>query len=146
MGCVPKGVSVVTAQGRFGLCGMTVSALCSVSLDPPQLLVCLGNQSHTLKVVRTSERFGVNILASDQQDVSKVFAAREKGPDKFDDLPFSCESGTPILDDALAWVVCDLVHLHVTGDHTIAIGSVIAMAHRGGSPLVWHQGDYRRVA
>ncbi len=146
MGCVPKGVSVVTAQGRFGPSGMTVSALCSVSLDPPQLLVCLGNGSHTLNVVRASERFGVNILSSEQQEVSQAFAARGKGPEKFNGLSYSSEAGAPVLDDALAWVVCDVVQLHIAGDHTVVIGSAIATAHQGGNPLVWHRGDYRSVA
>lgn len=146
MGCIPKGVAVVTSQGRFGPCGMTVSALCSVSVDPQLVLVCFDNRSHTLKVVRDSSRFAINVLASDQQHVSQAFATRGGGPDKFLDVAFSSEQGVPILRDALAWLVCQVTQLQVAGDHTIAIGAAHHVRHGHGSPLVWHRGGYGSLA
>ena len=61
---------------------------------------------------------------------------------KFDDVAHSLEHGAPVLDAALAWLVCDLRELLPGGDHTIGIGEVVAMGHDEGEPLVWYRGSY----
>ena len=146
MSCIPKGVAVVTSQGRFGPCGMTVSALCSVSVNPQLVLVCCDNRSHTLKILRESGRFAINVLGFDQQHLSRTFATRQGGPDKFLGVSFSSAEGAPILHDAQAWMVCEVTQLQPAGDHTIAIGAALEMCHRHGSPLIWHRGGYGRMA
>lgn len=146
LGSLPKGVTVITSESQFGPCGMTVSALCSLSLEPPLVLACLANQSHTLRVIRDSGRFGVNVLSTDQEQVSRQFAREGAGPDKFDDAPHHSHEGVPILSESLAWMVCDTTTLTREGDHTIVIGRARSMRCGEGDPLVWHRGSYRSVA
>src|SRR5262245_20056900 len=78
MGSVAAGVTVVTGIDPKGTpCGMTVTAFCSVSLEPPMCLLCLGHRGRTLQVIRESERFAVNMLGSEQRQLSAHFASHE---------------------------------------------------------------------
>jgi flavin reductase (DIM6/NTAB) family NADH-FMN oxidoreductase RutF len=138
-----SGVSIVTADGPDGPSGLTANALCSVSLEPLLLLVCFDNSARTLTSVSDCGRFGVNILRHEQHAVSGVFASKAPEREKFANLDWRLRSGVPILDDALAWLVCELHELHPGGDHTIAIGTVIEMDHDSdGQPLLWYRGRY----
>ncbi len=76
MGHFATGVTVVTANGPSGPVGMTANAVCSLSLDPLLLLVCFANGARTLRVVRETERFGVNVLAAGQQELARLFASK----------------------------------------------------------------------
>ena len=142
MGHFATGVAVVTARDDRGAVGMTTNALTSLSLEPLLLLVCFDNQARTLPVVRATRRFAVNVLSAGQEDVAGRFASKLPVDEKFGDVPHTLEAGAPILEDALAWLVCDLRELHPGGDHTIGIGEVAAMGHGEGHPLVWYRGAY----
>jgi flavin reductase (DIM6/NTAB) family NADH-FMN oxidoreductase RutF len=142
MGHFTTGVAVVTAQGGNGAVGMTTNALCSLSLDPLLVLVCFDNAARTLPVVRETARFGVNVLRAGHEGMSGQFASKLPLERKFDEVGYSLEHGAPVLDDALAWLVCDLRELLPGGDHTIGIGAVRAMGHGEGEPLVWYRGGY----
>jgi flavin reductase (DIM6/NTAB) family NADH-FMN oxidoreductase RutF len=146
MGHFATGVAVVTAHGRGepdGAVGMTTNALCSLSLDPLQLLVCFDRAARTLPVVRETRRFAVNVLRAGQEDVSGQFASKLPLDRKFEAVEYTDEHGAPVLQDALAWAVCDLRELLPGGDHEIGIGDVVAMGHASeGSPLVWYRGSY----
>jgi flavin reductase (DIM6/NTAB) family NADH-FMN oxidoreductase RutF len=142
MGHFTTGVAVVTAQGGNGAVGMTTNALCSLSLDPLLVLVCFDNAARTLPVVRETGRFGVNVLRAGHEGMSGQFASKLPLERKFDEVGYSLEHGAPVLDDALAWLVCDLRELLPGGDHTIGIGAVRAMGHGEGEPLVWYRGGY----
>jgi 3-hydroxy-9,10-secoandrosta-1,3,5(10)-triene-9,17-dione monooxygenase reductase component len=137
------GVSIVTADGQDGPSGLTANALCSLSLDPLMLLVCLENSARTLPLVRDAERFGVNILAHEQHAMSGVFASKVSEQEKFKDVLWARHGGVPVISGALAWLACELRELHPGGDHTIAIGAVIDMDHNSdGQPLLWYRGRY----
>ena len=142
MGHFTTGVAVVTAQGPDGAVGMTTNALCSLSLDPLLLLVCFDHTSRTLPVVRDTGRFAVNILRADHEELSGQFASKLPLDRKFEAVGHTTDRGAPVLDDALAWVVCDLRELLPGGDHTIGIGAAVQMGHREGRPLVWYRGSY----
>jgi len=142
MGHFTTGVAGVTAQGSDGAVGMTTNALTSLSLDPLLLLVCFDQEARTLPVVRERRRFAVNILRAGQEDLSGQFASKLPVDRKFDDVPHTLEADTPVLEDALAWLVCDLRELLPGGDHVIGIGEVVAMGHGEGEPLVWYRGAY----
>src|ERR671916_940116 len=86
MGNFATGVAVVTAAGPDGPVGMTANAVCSLSLDPVLLLVCFDNGARTLRVVRATERFGVNVLASGQEDLARLFASKAPEHAKFADV------------------------------------------------------------
>ena len=142
MGHFATGVAVVTGLGPDGAVGMTTNAMCSLSLDPLLLLVCFDNTARTLPVVRASGRFGVNVLRAGQQPLSGQFASKLPLDRKFEAVDYRLERGVPVLEGALAWLVCDLRELLPGGDHTIGVGAVSAMGHDEGQPLVWYRGAY----
>lgn len=147
MGHFATGVAVVTATGPEGPVGMTANAVTSLSLDPLLLLVCFANGARTLRVVRETERFGVNVLATGQEELSRRFATRLPEAEKFAGVPHTIHAGIPVLQDGLAWLGCALTDLVPGGDHTIGIGRVDA-AETGTSaaPLVWYRGRYGTFA
>lgn len=140
------GVTVVTTHDGRGRCyGLTANAVCSVSLDPPLVLVCVDKRAESHGAFQLSQAFVVNILGAGQEELSRRFAV--SGGDKFVDLP--CRSGgtgTPILDGALAHVECRVVAAHDAGDHTIYIGEVESADTRDGDdPLLFFRGRYHRL-
>lgn len=143
IGHFASGVAVVTAHGPDGPGGLTANALCSLSLDPLQLLVCFDNTARTLPLIRTAGRFAVNVLRDEQHALSGVFASKLPEGEKFQGVGYRVRHGAPVLDGSLAWLVCELRELHPGGDHSIAVGEVIEMHHgEGGRPLVWYRGRY----
>src|SRR5271168_526654 len=88
VGHFATGVAVITAQGPDGPGGMTANALCSLSLDPLLLLVCFENTARTLPIIRGSGRFAVNVLASDQLELSLLFASKLAEAAKFADVDY----------------------------------------------------------
>jgi len=136
------GVAVITSGGPGGTGGMTANALCSLSLDPLLALVCFENRARTLPIVRDAGRFAVNVLAASQEDVARVFASKMPEAEKLEAVAHRTEHGVPIIDGALAWAACELRELIAGGDHTIAIGEVLAMGLGSGEPLLWFAGRY----
>lgn len=140
------GVAIVTASGKDGPAGMTANALSSLSLDPLLLLVCFERSARTLPLVRESQRFAVNVLCHEQHALSGVFASKRVEREKFAGVPWRLHEGAPVLEEALAWLVCELRETHAGGDHTICVGEVIDMHHSPeGRPLVWYRGRYGTV-
>ena len=136
------GVAVVTSAAAAGSGGMTANALCSVSLEPLLALVCFENNARTLSIVREAGRFGVNVLGADQEEIAGVFASKLPESEKLEGVAHRYQAGVPIIDGALSWVVCSLRELIAGGDHTIAIGEVVAMGLGEGEPLLWYAGRY----
>ena len=139
------GVAVITSAGARSAGGMTANALCSLSLDPLLVLVCFENQARTLPIVRESGRFGINLLASDQQELAGVFASKLPESEKLDGVAHRLESGVPVISGALAWATCELRELIAGGDHTIAIGQVVTLGLGAGEPLLWYAGRYHML-
>jgi flavin reductase (DIM6/NTAB) family NADH-FMN oxidoreductase RutF len=135
-------VAVVTCQGKDGPAGLTTNAVTSLSLDPLLLLVCFENTSRTLPVVRESRRFAVNVLRAGQEELAYAFASKRVAREKFESVTHTVAYEVPVLDDALAWIACDLIELLPGGDHTIGIGSVIGGGASEGEPLVFFRGGY----
>jgi flavin reductase (DIM6/NTAB) family NADH-FMN oxidoreductase RutF len=146
IGHLATGVCVVTALGPDGPAGLTTNAVASLSLRPRLLVVCFDNTSRTLPVVRAAGRFAVNVLRTGQEDLARLFASKRLAADKFAAVTHSVDHGVPVLDGALAWLVCDLQAEHPGGDHTIGVGAVTEMGHEEGEPLVFHRGTYRTLA
>jgi 3-hydroxy-9,10-secoandrosta-1,3,5(10)-triene-9,17-dione monooxygenase reductase component len=147
IGHFATGVTIVTCAGARGPAGMTTNAVTSLSLDPLLLLVCFDNESRTLPAVRESGRFAVNVLRAGQEDLARVFASKRVARAKFEAVTHTVAHGVPVLDDALAWLACDLRELHAAGDHTIGVGAVTHMDADGkGDPLVYYRGGYTTVA
>jgi 3-hydroxy-9,10-secoandrosta-1,3,5(10)-triene-9,17-dione monooxygenase reductase component len=140
------GVAVVTSAAAAASGGMTANALCSLSLEPLLALVCFENNARTLPIVRESGRFGVNVLGAHQEDIARVFASKLPESEKLEVVRHRYHAGVPIIDGALSWVACTLRELIAGGDHTIAIGEVVAMGLGEGDALLWYEGRYHDFA
>jgi flavin reductase (DIM6/NTAB) family NADH-FMN oxidoreductase RutF len=147
LGCFATGVTVITVARPAGeVHGMTANAFCSVSLEPPLVLVCVDHGSDTHPLLRAARRFGVSVLRQDQQEIARYFAAAEKSPEVAERLAIRyriARSGTPLLDPALAQLDCALLAAHEAGDHTIFIGEVKEAAVAPAAPLLFFAGGYR---
>jgi flavin reductase (DIM6/NTAB) family NADH-FMN oxidoreductase RutF len=142
---LPKGVTIVATQGDDGPAGATASAVSSLSLDPPLVLVSLARHSRTLHHLLRHGRFSINVLRDRHRQLAESFAGRQPHQDRFATVPYHIDHDTPVLDDALAWVTCGVHATYPGGDHVIVVGAVTWM-HRGrGEPLVWHRGTYRAL-
>jgi 3-hydroxy-9,10-secoandrosta-1,3,5(10)-triene-9,17-dione monooxygenase reductase component len=137
------GVAVITSICAGGAGGMTANALCSLSLDPLLALVCFENRARTLPIVRESRRFGVNVLAADQEELAGVFASKLPEAEKLEGVDHRIAYGVPLIEGTLAWAACELRELIAGGDHTIGIGEVVALGLGQGEPLLWYAGGYR---
>ena len=144
MGRFATGVTVVTTRNGDERHGMTANAVMSLSLDPPLIVVSVDKTAHMHGALLESRCFAVNVLKQEQEPLSRRFARR--GPKDFSDL--SCtveETGSPILDDALAYADCKVVEVLSGGDHDMFVGELLAAESRGGQPLIFYGGSYARL-
>jgi flavin reductase (DIM6/NTAB) family NADH-FMN oxidoreductase RutF len=146
LGHFATGVTIITTvDAEKRPTGLTVSAFCSVSLDPPQILVCIDHKSQSYPALRDGDRFAVNILCGDHESVSRRFATTRL--DKFEGVPYRIGTlGVPLLEGALAHLECRTVSRHVEGDHTILVGRVEDARNDAGEPLLYYRGKYGRLA
>jgi flavin reductase (DIM6/NTAB) family NADH-FMN oxidoreductase RutF len=141
----PSGVTVVTTKDRSGrLHGITVSAFCSVSLDPPLILVCVEKITGSHAALQESNSFVVNILSDEQIELSEHFASTLN--DKFASIEFvGGIDGLPLIDGAAAILECRLHAQHDGGDHTIFVGRVEKVSVNDVRPLAYLRGGYRSI-
>jgi 3-hydroxy-9,10-secoandrosta-1,3,5(10)-triene-9,17-dione monooxygenase reductase component len=146
LGHFPTGVTVITAMTADGPVGMAIGSFASLSLDPAQVLFCAAKTSGSWPRIQAAGKFCVNILADDQEDVSRVFAS--KSADKFAEIGWKRSgNGSPQIGGVLAYIDCDIHAVLEGGDHDIAVGQVtdLEVMHEGG-PLVFFRGGYGRVS
>src|SRR5258707_3853000 len=127
------GVTVVTTCNQGKLAGLTVNAFCSVSLDPPLILVCVDLNSITLPAIRESGIFAVNMLTNKQEHLSSCFAtSTEERYEHFCHASFhTAATGAPVIDNVLAFIDARVVAEYPGGDHVIFLGQVEAMGTEG---------------
>ena len=137
-------VSVATTDGPAGRAGVTVSSLCSLSADPPSLLVCVHHASRALAAILDNRRFCVNLLRQDQTHISDIFAGRTEVADKFACADWeTLATGSPVLENALAAFDCELVQHNRWGTHYVLVGEVRDVASLGvGGPLIYANRAY----
>jgi flavin reductase (DIM6/NTAB) family NADH-FMN oxidoreductase RutF len=142
LGRFATGVSIVTARGPNGRpVGMTASSLASVSLDPPLLLVAVDRQNDMHDALRAAPHFAVNILAADQEPLSRRFAATD--PNRFDGVGYrESRHGVPLLNDVLAHIECAMHAAVPGGDHTVFFGLVTGGAVTEQRPLIYYRSGY----
>jgi flavin reductase (DIM6/NTAB) family NADH-FMN oxidoreductase RutF len=139
------GVAVVGARTPDGrLCGLTANAFCSLSLDPPLVLVCVEHTADTHDCIRAADAFAISVLAAHDERTARHFA--DGARDKFAGVAWHSAptTGSPVLDHALAWVDCALHAAYAGGDHTIFVGAVMAGDASDGEPLLYYRGGYGR--
>ena len=143
-----SGVSVVTTYSeKLGNQGMTVTAFSSVSVEPPQILVCLNSQADTGQGIDESQHFAVNILSAEQQGVSNQFAGGSSQEERFANTPWQMgTTGVPVLTESLMSLECKVVEKVLAGTHWIVIGEVQHSVCRTGEPLLYYRGGYRQLA
>ncbi len=150
MGHFATGVTVVAARHGPFMAGMTANAIATISIDPPLLMARIARKSETHGAVLGSHAFSVSVLADDQQELAECFAL----PTTATKLKSFCgadwheaETGSPILEGALAYFDCRLTERHDGGDHTIFLGEIVAAGYReDAAPLLWYGSQYRRLA
>jgi len=145
IGSFPAGVTIVTARGADGVPrGLTSNAVCSVSANPPLLLVCVDKRSQTLPSIQTSGAFVVNFLAAGREELSNRFASKD--PDKLAGVawkPSRIADGAPVLaDDVVAAAECLVTQAVEAGDHWVFIGCIERGTVREGAPLMYFRRSY----
>jgi flavin reductase (DIM6/NTAB) family NADH-FMN oxidoreductase RutF len=146
IGHFATGVSVVTSCRQDGeACGLTVSAVSSVSLNPTLVLVCVDQKSETHGWLQAAGHFAVNVLEEGRGETLARRFAGGGAEEKFRGTAWRPErTGAPVLDEALAWMDCRVTAALPGGDHTIFIGEVLAADAREGTPLLYYRGGYGR--
>lgn len=144
----PGAVTIVTTGRAEGRRGITATAVCSVTADPPSLLVCLNRKTGTCAAVASSGRFAVNLLPGDGGPLALAFAGATgaTGADKFalgdwKDDPF----GLPRLTSAIASFSCEVSEQVDAGTHTLFIGQVVAVTTAAGAPLLYEQSRFHQL-
>ncbi|HTI23526.1 MAG TPA: flavin reductase family protein [Kutzneria sp.] len=139
----PTGVAVVTSTAGPEPVGCTVNTFTSVSLCPPLLLISLARHSGTLAAITRRESFGVNVIGFADRQLATRFAT---GGDRFAGVSWRARLGIPVLDAAMAAVVCDVHQVVEVADHVLVIGRPRWCDRRdGGDPLVFFDADHHRL-
>jgi len=145
MSSAVTGVSVVSTDGPAGRFGVTVSAVSSVSAEPPMVLACINRKSPALAAIRSNEQFCVNILSARQTSMADCFSGRPgiHTPYEFNGDSWQHLDGqSPVLLGASANFVCTLADSYDAGTHRIILGLVREVLHTDNVPLAYAQRAY----
>ncbi len=142
MGRFATGVTVVTTVEKDTIHGMTANGFLSVSLRPPLVLVSLG-RCRMNEMLPRSGRYGISVLSHEQQHFAAHFAAQKPSPVE---PTFTWQGGLPLLEGALAHLVCRVVDVHRAGDHVLWIGEVEYLDHRDDEPLLFYTGRFGTIS
>ncbi|TCK30363.1 flavin reductase (DIM6/NTAB) family NADH-FMN oxidoreductase RutF [Ancylobacter aquaticus] len=135
------GVTVVTSRHGARLNGMTATAVCSVSADPPLVLVVVNRRNASHELITRGRAFALNFLGADQSELANLFAA--SGGKRFDTIPHRLgKTGCPLLEGCTALVECELETLHDVATHTVFIGRVIDNETSQSAPLTYHDARF----
>jgi flavin reductase (DIM6/NTAB) family NADH-FMN oxidoreductase RutF len=145
LGRFASGVTVVTTHTDDGRDhGMTVSAFCSLSLEPPLVLACIDRTASMHALLLPGLPFAVNVLAAGQEALSRRFSGPD--PNRFEGIGYTRgRHDVPLLLDTLAWLECEVTALHDGGDHTICIGRVLDADVRSERPLLYYRSGYAQL-
>jgi len=142
LGRFASGVTVVTTRHEERPHGMTANAFVSVSLSPPLVLVSVDNRATMHRLLPITGRYGVSVLAEDQEELSNHFAGRTM---EGLHVHFTERLGVPLLEGAVAYFVVRVVDAHAAGDHTLFIGEVEHFEARDDRPLLFYSGKYQQL-
>jgi flavin reductase len=140
-------VNIVTTDGPGGLAGFAATAVCSVTDDPPTLLVCLNRASSAYPAVSANQVLCVNTLSHSHEDLSRLFGGKTPVQERFDGASWSVlETGAPALDDALISLDCKVKTISDGGTHDILICEVVAIReNEGGQALIYFDRRYHTI-
>lgn len=151
MGYFATGVTVISMPDGDGVHAMTANAVTSVSLDPPLLLVCIYHKNHSHQLLTQNGDFAVNILDETQETVSEYFATQSVP----EEVSFKrTATGIPVLNQCLAYLICEVETIYPGGDHSIFLARVHSTStppaaenspEERTAPLIFYRGDYFRL-
>jgi flavin reductase ActVB len=141
----PSGVTIVTTTGPDGQWwGFTATAFCSVSADPPLVLVCLAKSAECYPVFAAAVSWAIHVLPPEHAELALRFATR--GADKFGAAGFTASArGLPVLEDACVVLECDGFDRYDGGDHEILVGRVQEVRLGDGAPAVYFQRNFHTL-
>ena len=142
-------VTVITAAHNEIKDGLTATATCSVSADPPQLLICVNQLAGAHELIRDAGSFGVNILARNHEEIALRFAGMDntERENRFGLGTWTkIATGAPILKEALAGFDCTISEQVNAGTHSIFIGRIVGILHQQGAPLLYGNGAFTGLA
>lgn len=147
LSCTAATVSVVTTDGAHGRAGLTVSSMCSVSDDPPSVLVCVNKKSGVCDVIRKNGVICINVLRVGHSYVADAFSGRVAGPNRspFDYANWEIlTTGAPAMSQALVSLDCRIKHELLYGTHYMFVGEIEALSQNApGKPLVYNARTYQ---
>lgn len=129
---VPAAVAVVTVDVEGERLGLTVASVLSLSLEPPLIGVAIRRQAALHELLRRADSFGVSLLAGDQERLAQHFARGVPPIGLWEGVSVRAGDWPPLLDGALAWIVCTTRDEHETGDHTLFVGEATAVEQGPG--------------
>lgn len=144
--CAP--VNIVTTNGIAGRGGFTVTAMCSVTDEPPTLLVCMNSKSSQMGMFKTNGAFCVNVLPSEHKDLAANFAGALSNMDeRFASADWTMlASILPALRDAIVSFACEIIDVNRVGTHDVFVGRVVDIRQRSdGNALLYFDRHYVHV-
>jgi flavin reductase (DIM6/NTAB) family NADH-FMN oxidoreductase RutF len=141
-------VNIITSLHGGHRFGMTATAVCSASAEPPTVLACINKLATTHGAVAKSKAFCVNVLRADDWNLSTSFSGAQSGETRFKSRDWTrLATGSPVLIDALVSFDCRVVKSLVHGTHTIFLGQVEqVLIGKKGKPLLYSEGQYAKLA
>jgi len=141
-------VNIITSAHAGHRYGMTATAVCSATADPPTVLACINKLASTHGAVSKSHAFCVNVLRAEDTELSTAFSGAQSGEQRFKSRDWTrLATGSPALIDALVCFDCRVVKRVVHGTHTIFLGEVEqVLVGKKGKPLLYSEGQYARLA
>ncbi len=146
MGRFATGISIISAHHAGQTHAMTANAICTISFDPLIVMVCVNKKSKMNEFIQQAGSFAINILAEEQEIISRHFAGAGQG-EVPETLHFELVENTPLLDGTLAAVACKIDQALDAGDHTMLLGRVETVRYKeeDEQPLIYYRGRYRRL-
>lgn len=142
-------VNIVTTDGAAGRAGLTASAVCSVTDDPPTLLVCVNRASAMNAALKANGVLCVNVLCGSQRALSDMFAGRPRVSDaeRFAAAEWEAgETGAPVLKGAVAALECRIAEVLEKGTHSVFFAEVARTWVGAPAPaLLWWARDYHEL-
>jgi flavin reductase len=141
-------VNIITSTNAGHRYGMTATAVCSATADPPTVLACINKLASTHAAVAKSEVFCVNVLRAEDWELSTAFSGAQSGESRFKSRDWTrLATGSPVLIDALVCFDCRVVKKLAHGTHTIFLGQVEqVLMGKKGKPLLYSEGQYAKLA
>ena len=145
---VVSSVAIVTSRAGKIRNGLTATAVCSVSAEPPTMLICVNRRATAESLIAESGTFAINFLTQDQHQIARLFSTSKlSGEERFAEGQWApLVTGAPVLDGAAASFDCRVEECHLSGTHHIYIGRVVAATSLDQHALLYRDGSFRRLA